>query len=123
MDGIKKKVKIFPKMSKCSCKAALHLTDYPLSVFRSEADDLHLYVGSADRTEDLLHLGPHAEHRAAQNEVRPAPKADLTLKTHRRFLTVPPPEDRATETATFRVDGRLVLLTLVNVDFVGFIVT
>ena len=66
-------------------------TNYPLSILGSKANDLHLDVGSTDRGQHVLHLCPHAENRAAQDEVRPASKTDLTLQAHRRLLTVPPP--------------------------------
>lgn len=82
----------FPKCQTISLgAAAFHLTDYPLSIFCSEADDLHLHIGSADGSEHQLHLVPHAEHRATQHVVRPAAESDFTLQTHRRLLTVPPP--------------------------------
>lgn len=57
--------------------AASQHTDDPLAVFRSEPDDLHLHVGSADGSEHLLQLVPHAEHWATQNVVRSTSETNL----------------------------------------------
>lgn len=51
----------------------LKLTNYSLSIFRSEPDNLHFHVGSTDGREHQLHLVPHAEHRAAENVIGPTP--------------------------------------------------
>lgn len=72
-------------------------TNYPLSIFCSETNDLHLDVGSTDWGKHLLQLIPHTQHWTTQNMVRPTPKTNLTLQTHRRFLTVPPPVGTETQ--------------------------
>ncbi len=93
----------FPQTSNCFFKeTAIELTNYSLSIFCSEANNLHLHIGSTDWSQHFLHLVPHTEHRAAQNKVRPTPKTDLTLQTHRRFLTVAPPVSRKQKTAEFK---------------------
>lgn len=79
--------KIFPK---CFFK----LTNYSLTIFCSEPDNLHFDVGSTDGCEHQFHLIPHAEHRAAENVIGPTPEPDFTLQAHWRFLTVPSPGSR-----------------------------
>lgn len=66
-------------------------THNSLPVLCSQTYDLHLHVGSADCGQHALHFGPHAEDRATENVVCPAPQPDLTLQPHRHFLTVPSP--------------------------------
>lgn len=73
------------------------LTNYSLSIFRSEADNLHFYIGSTDWCKHQFHLIPNTEHRATQYVVGPTPKANFTLQTHWCFLTVPSPVDKQTE--------------------------
>lgn len=80
----------------------LRLTDYPLAVLRSEPNNLHLGVGSADGRQHQLHLVPHTEHRAAQDVESPTPQAHLALQAHRCLLAVPSPAGITHK----RVDGR-----------------
>lgn len=72
-------------------------TNYPLSIFCSESHNLHFDVGSTDGCEHQFHLIPHAEHRAAQDEIGPTPEPDFTLQAHWHFLTVPSPEQKRTQ--------------------------
>ena len=81
--------------------AVLELTNYSLSIFCSEADNLHLYIGSPNWCKDQFHFIPHAEHRATQNIVCPTPKANLTLQTHWCLLTVPSPSSTTTRKLRF----------------------
>lgn len=89
-----KQVKYFPKSPKFFTAAVIQHTNYPLSIFRSEPDNLHLYIGSTDWSKHFLQLVPHTEHWATQNVVCPTPKTNFTWQTHRCFLTVSPPVGR-----------------------------